>query len=77
MPELRLNDLTVNNFNYLLDPQYYSVRLMYLFGSRKSAKTKHIALRIVKRILEDPEYNALAMRKISSELLESVAEEIE
>lgn len=77
MPELRLSNLTVNSFRYLLDPQYYSVRQMYLFGSRKSAKTKHVALRFIKRILEDPEYNALALRKTSSELTESVAEELE
>ncbi len=77
MQEVRLSKITVPSFQYLLDPQYYSVREMYLFGSRKSAKTKHLALRIIRRILTDPEYNALCMRKISSELGESVAEEIE
>lgn len=75
--ELRLQDLTVASFRYLLDPTYYDVSKMYLFGSRKSAKTKHIALRMILRILQDKDYNALAMRKNSSEIKESIAEELQ
>lgn len=74
--KLSLKELTVKSFRFLLDPLYYSVRLMFLFGSRKSAKTKHIALRMVLRVMSDPEYNGLAMRKISGEIPESILNEL-
>lgn len=73
---LNLSNLTVKSFQYLLMPIYFTVRLMFLFGSRKSAKTKHIALRMVMRTMTDPDYNALAMRKIAGEIPESIANEI-
>lgn len=57
-------------------PIYFTVRLMFLFGSRKSAKTKHIALRMIMRTMSDPEYNGLVMRKIAGEIPESVANEL-
>jgi phage terminase large subunit len=50
---------------------------MFLFGSRKSAKTKSIALRLVIRLMMDKDYNAVAMRKIASELKDSVVAELQ
>lgn len=47
-----------------------------MFGSRKSAKTKHVALRFIYRLLIDEDYNALAMRKIASEIHDSIREEL-
>jgi phage terminase large subunit len=60
-----LTELTVPAFRYTMMSIYYTVREMFLFGSRKSAKTKHIALRIILRAMSDREYNALCMRKAS------------
>lgn len=57
-------------------PIYYTIKLFYLFGSRKSGKTKHIALRMILRIITDPEYNALAMRKVAGDIPDSIAEEL-
>ena len=72
-----IQDLTIPSFDYLFDSKYYSVREMYVFGSRKSAKTKHLALRIILRTMVDKDYNALAMRKIASEIKQSIQAELQ
>lgn len=72
-----LNEKILPAFEYLFNPTYYSVREIYMFGSRKSAKTKHVALRLIYRLLTDEEYNALAMRKIAGEIMDSIKEEIQ
>lgn len=73
---LNISTITVKSFRYLLEEKYNSVRLLFLFGSRKSAKTKHIALRMILRTMKDRKYNALAMRKIAGEIPESIANEL-
>lgn len=72
-----LDEIIIPAFEYLFNEAYYSVREIYNFGSRKSAKTKHTALRIVYRLLTDDEYNALVMRKVASEIPDSVREELQ
>ncbi len=73
-----INDLTVGKFQWLLQPGYFTVAEMYLFGSRKSAKTKHVALRMIVRAMMDKDYNGLAMRKIGgNNLNESIMEELQ
>ena len=72
-----LTELTVPAFRYTMMSIYYTVREMFLFGSRKSAKTKHIALRIILRAMSDREYNALCMRKASVWISESIQEELQ
>lgn len=72
-----IRELTLPSFDYLFTPSYYSVSEVYMFGSRKSAKTKHVALRIIYRLITDPEYNALGIRKIASEINDSIRVELE
>lgn len=72
-----IRDLTLPSFDYLFAPNYYSVSEIYMFGSRKSAKTKHTALRIIYRLITDQDYNALVIRKIASEITDSVRVELE
>ncbi len=71
----KLSSLIVLAFAYLFTD--FTTRFLFLIGSRKSAKTKHIALRIVYRILRDPEYNALAMRKVKDKIKDSIKVELE
>lgn len=77
MAPISLNSLLVSSFLYLFQDKYEKVREILMFGSRKSAKTKHVALRIILRTMRDREYNALVMRKVASELKTSVKEELE
>lgn len=72
-----IRELTIPSFDYLFTPSYYSVAEMYIFGSRKSAKTKHVALRTIYRLITDKDYNALVIRKIASEINDSVRVELE
>lgn len=74
---MKLSNLIVKAFAYLFLPVYLDTREIFLFGSRKSAKTKHVALRLIMRCMWDREYNAVAMRKIASELKHSVKEELD
>lgn len=71
---LNLSSLIVFAYSYLFTD--FTTRFIFLIGSRKSAKTKHIALRIVLRLLQDKEYNALVMRKVNNTIKDSVKEEI-
>lgn len=75
--ELKLTSITIRDFHYLLSEAYFNVKLIYLFGSRKSAKTKHVALRLILRTMWDKNYNALAMRKIAGDIPESIANELQ
>lgn len=77
MTKLKLEDLIIKHYKYLFLEIYFSVRLIFMFGSRKSAKTKHVALRLVLRVMWDKNYNGLAMRKVAAELKDSVREELE
>lgn len=71
----KLSNLIVLAFAYLFTD--FHTRFLFLIGSRKSAKTKHIALRIIFRILNDPTYNALAMRKVKDKIKDSIKVELE
>ena len=74
----KISSTILKHFQYLLSPTYFDlIDEMFLFGSRKSAKTKSIALRLVIRLMLDRDYNAVAMRKIASELKDSVVSEIQ
>lgn len=79
MPKLNqnLSDLIVPEFWYLFAPEYYSIAEMIILGSRKSSKTKHLALRLVIRAMMTRGYNALAMRKIAAQLNDSIKAEID
>lgn len=74
---IRISEKAVASFYYLFMPELFSVREMYIFGSRKSAKTKNVALRFILRIMHDAEYNAMAMRKSGNRIEESIKEELD
>ncbi|AZS49202.1 terminase large subunit [Bacillus phage vB_BpsS-140] len=80
--EKKTNDVEVVDLLTLINPHFYSLWLtekshIIAKGGRSSTKSSVIALRMVKRFLDDPNGNCVVLRKVAKYLSTSVYENIQ